>query len=873
MSGNFRHPPKLANWVVEHFLPASERPFLNGDFDEIYNDIFDEKGHGAAFRWYWAQIARSLPQIFFQYLSWSVIMFKNYLKTTLRNLQRHKGYSLLNIAGLAVGMACFVLILLYVRYEFSYEENNHQASHVYHIYVEHTKTDEIYRVRSTPVPLVEALHDEVPGIESYTRIDSFPKTLVSAENKKFYETGMVCVDPGVFDVFGFRLLLGDKKTALEKVNTAVVTEQIAEKYFGKENPVGKNLVLGSSLPIMVTGVIINHPPNTDIDPDILVSFKTAEELSGEDYTNNWLSQVLQSYILVPGEDSIENLEDKIEACFSKYRAKEGDDRILRVERLSRIHLFSVFGEGNFRTIQIFLGVGFLILLTACINFMNLATARSAGRAREVGMRKVVGARRKQLITQFLGESFISAVLSLVLALMLVAALIPAVKNITGQAIRFDQIGQPAIMLGLLGALILTGLLSGSYPALFLSAFQPAPVLRGMVKSGKKGAGFRKILVVSQFCISIILIISTFIFTRQIHFMRNKSLGFTRDQIVVVQNQGRTLRNVEPLKQALKENPNILSVTSSMMLPHRISMYNDVTWEGAPADENIAIQHNTVDYDFLETFQIPLIAGRNFSPDIPSDKRGATRDPKNAGNIILNEEAVKRFGWENPIGRKVIQVFGELRITYTVIGVVRDFHYSSLKNPIGPLKIFLNNRSPLGYISVRIKPQNVQETLAFMEKEWQQINTGYPFEHYFYDSVFERQYQSEKSLQTLFGYFSFLAVFIACLGLFGLASFAAERRTKEVGIRKVFGASSREVVFLLTKDFSKWVLLANIIAWPVAFYAMSRWLGGFAYHIDILRNWHVFFVSGVLALVIAWITVGYQAAKAAVNNPVNSLRNE
>lgn len=802
-----------------------------------------------------------------------MIMFKNYLKTTLRNLQRHKGYSLLNIAGLAVGMACFILILLYVGYEFSYEKHNPQASHVYHIYVEHTKTDEIYRVRSTPVPLVEALHEEVPGIEDYTRIESFPKTLVSAEDKRFYETSMVCVDPGIFDVFGLRFIAGDKKTALDEVNTAVVTEQIAEKYFGKENPVGKNLLLGSSLSIMVTGVIKNHPTNTNFDSDILVSFKTAEELGGEDYTNNWLSQVLQSYILVPGEDSIENLEDKIEACFSKYRAEKGDDRIMRVERLSRMHLFSVFGGGNFRTIQIFLGVGFLILLTACINFMNLATARSAGRAKEVGMRKVVGARRKQLITQFLGESFISAVLSLVLALILVVILIPVVKSITGQALRFDQIGQPAILLGLLVALLLTGLLSGSYPALFLSSFQPARVLRGTFKSGTKGSGFRRVLVVSQFCISIILIISTFIFTLQIRYMRNKPMGFTRDQIVVVQNQGRTLQNAEPLKRALKENPDILSVTSSMMLPHSISMYNDVTWEGAVDGDNIAIKHNTVDYDFLETFQIPLLAGRDFSRDIPSDRRGATRDPKNAGNIILNEEAVKRFGWDNPIGKKVIQVFGELRITYTVIGVVRNFHFSSLKNPIGPLKIFLSNRGRLGYLSVRIKPENVQETLAFMEKEWEQINPGYPFEYYFYDSVFERQYQTEEKLQTLFGYFSFLAVFIACLGLFGLASFAAERRTKEVGIRKVFGASNREVVFLLTRNFSRWVLLADIIAWPIAFYAMSRWLGGFAYHIDIVRNWPLFFISGILALVIAWITVGYQAAKAAVSNPVNSLRNE
>ena len=798
-----------------------------------------------------------------------MIMLKNYLKTALRNLQRHKGHSLINITGLAVGMACITLILLYVFYEYSFEDHNPNADRVYSIYVEHTQMDQVYPVNSTPVPLVEALYQEVPEIEDFTRLDTIPRLLVRYGDKRFNESYMTFADPGVFDIFGFQLQSGNKSTALAEANSAVITEEIAEKYFGDENPVGKTFLIDKSLSIMVRGVIKNHPPNTEFDPDVLISFETAKELYGTAYMSNWLSQVLDSYILVRGNPPVAELENKIESSFSKYRAKENDERRLKLELLSRMHLFSIFSGGDIRYIYIFLAVGALILLTACINFMNLATARSASRALEVGMRKVVGAQRKQLVWQFIGESHIYTAIAIVLGLALAAGLIPLLRSITGQALHFKQIGQTPILLSIFSAFFAVGFLSGSYPALYLSTFMPVRALKGTLGSGKKGALFRKILVVCQFSISIILIISTFIFSRQIQYMKNKSLGFKQDQIIVVQNQGR--KNIEPFTLLLQNNPRILSISGSLMLPHSIGMYNNVTWEGAINDENIAIMHNTVDYDYLETYEIPLLAGRNFSKDFPSDQREGGAD-QNAGSVILNEEAVKRFGWDDPIGKKVIQTFGERRIVYTVIGMVKDFHFSSLRNPIQPLKIFLSTRRPMR-ISIKIHPQDIQGTLKSIEATWKQFNPNYPFDFYFYNSVFEQRYQSEQRLRALFSYFSFLAIFIACLGLFGLASFAAEQRTKEIGIRKILGASSQGIVFLLSKEFTKWVLVANLIAWPVTFYAMSKWLNGFAYRIDIMDNWFIFFISGIMALVMAWLTVSYKAIKAAWSNPIHSLRYE
>jgi len=859
---------KLLLLFLRRLLSSEEYYEFKDDIDEVYQDIVEKDARWHADFWYGCRILESLPSAIIECVTWRWMMFTNYLKIALRNIQRQKGYAFINIAGLAVGMACLLLILLYVNYEFGYESHNPDAERVYRIYVEHHESNEVFRTSSTPVPLVEALHKDIPAIEDFSRFDALPRLVASYKDKRFVETDMVAVDPGVFDILGFQLMTGDKKTALQDVYSIVVTEDIAEKYFGEEDPVGKTLVVDGSLSLMVRGVMRNHPSNTNFDPDILVSFSTIKEVFGSGYTTNWLSQVLQSYILVPEDHSVEMLEKNIEASFSKYRAKENDERRLKLERLSRMHLYSIFGNQGIRTITIFLAVGVLIILTACINFMNLATARSAKRAREVGMRKVAGAQKNQIIGQFLGESFVYALLSLILGILLAAVSIPLLRNITGQSLHVTQMGQMPILLSLVGTLVLVGFVSGSYPALYLSAFRPVSVLKESFGAGKSGTLFRKILVVSQFSVSIMLIICTFLFTCQIDYMINMPLGFKQDQIVVIRNPGRG--SIEPFKQMLAGDSRVVSICGSVLLPHSIGRYNEVTWEGADNNETIAIKHNTVDYEFLKTYEIPLLAGRNFSRDFTTEFREGSRDPRNAGAVLLNETAVERFGWDEPIGKKVIQVFGELRLTFTVIGVVKDFHFSSLRNPIVPLKIFLG-RQPSTYISIKIQPQDIQSTLKKIESAWKSFNPNAPFEYFFYDSVFAQLYQQEKNLRTLFQYFSFLAIFIACLGLFGLASFAAERRTKEIGIRKILGASSQGLVLLLSKEFTKWVLIANIVAWPVAYYVMSQWLSGYAYRTSI--DPLVFILSSFLALVLALFTVSVQSIRAALANPTESLKYE
>ena len=861
-------PPTLAERLLGKILPEDEWKTSLGDFEQYYKSLAEKDGKTKADIGYWRQVFILLPKRFLHSTIWRFTMFSNYLKIAMRHIHRQRGYAFINIAGLAVGMACLILILLYVDYEFSYESHNPNADRVYRIYVEHMDVDEVYRVQSTPVPLAKALHEEIPEIEDYTRVSSVPNLLVSYGDKKFVESDILAVDPGVFDILGFSLVSGEKTTVLDGVYSIVVTEEIASKYFGDEDPVGKTVMMDTELSFMVSGVIQNHPHNTDFSADILISMSTLEDIFGEDYANNWLSQILYSYLLVPENQSVEDLESKIETAFSKYRAKENDERRLKLECLNRIRLYSIFGDEGIRTIRIFMIVGIVILVTACINFMNLATARSSKRAREVGMRKVAGAQRKQIVRQFLGESFLYAVVAGLLGILLAFGFIPMLSNLTGQSLSAGQILQAPIILSLIGTVIIVGFLAGSYPALYLSAFHPTAVIKESVVKGTKGALFRRILVIAQFSISIMLIACTFVFTRQIKYMNEKPLGFKQNQIVVVRNPGGEA--VDPFKQMLKDDPRILSVCASDMLPHRIGRYNEVTWEGAVNDEVVMINHNDVDYDFVDTYEIPIVAGRNFSRDFPSEIRSGTTNPQQAGALLLNETAVKRFGWDDPIGKEVIQVFGETRIHYTVIGVLKDFHYSSLKNPIMPMKLFLG-RNPSRLISIKVQPQDIQGTLEAIEAAWSQFNPNHPFDFYFYDSVFAQRYQEEQNLRTLFRYFSLLAIFIGCLGLFGLASFAAERRTKEMGIRKILGASGHGLIVLISKDFAKWVLIANIIAWPIAYYVMHRWLNSYAYHTTLELT--VFILSGILALGMALITVSYQAFRAASTNPANALKYE
>jgi putative ABC transport system permease protein len=870
----FRRPPRLPRWILNRFLPESENIFIGGDFDEIYNSILERQGRAAACRWYLIQLLYWIPLILWHSVRWSFTMFKNYLKITLRNLSRQKVYAFINIAGLSVGIACALLIILVVQYEFKYESHHENAGRIYRINIAHTQLERIFRSYYSPVPLAPAMAEEVPEVTHYARIAELNQIQVAHEDKRFYENALF-VDPGILDMFTFPFVAGDKITALEDINSVVITEDMAIKYFGKEDPLGKTLVFLNSISLNVAGVMKNHPGYTNIRPDFLVPIERIRAIAGDDFFENWLSQQLASFVMLPEDHSTPDVEAKIQAAFNRH-VREDDGRKLSLDQLKRMHLFSDTNPtGNINSLYILLAVGGLIVLVACINFMNLATARSAKRAREVGLRKVVGAARKQLIVQFIGESLIYAAISMLLALALVHFFLPVLNNLTEQAMEFADLFQTHILAGMVGIFLLVGFVSGSYPALFLSAVQPTKILRSAFETGTKGVLFRKILVVAQFAISIILIIATMILGRQLNFLMNKALGFQKDGILVIRNDRSTYRrDLQPLKSELLSDPRILGVTGSLMLPSSIGMYNNVTWEGATENQEISIMHNRVDYDFVDTFDIELAAGRNFSPEFPMDTRAGfdASVAENSRSILINEEAVRQFGWEDPIGKKVIQVFGAERYFYNVVGVVKDFHFSSLRESITPLKLFLstnNNR----YVSVKIPLENVNETLMFVEETWKRIFPNAPFDYFFLDRIFEQRYQSEASLKRLFEYFSGLAVFIGCLGLLGLASYSAERRSKEIGIRKVLGASSPQIVMLLSKEFTRWVVVANVLAWPAAYFAMRSWLGGYAYRINLNAQLGFFVLAGLMALVIALLTVAFQAVKAALSDPVKTMKYE
>lgn len=790
-------------------------------------------------------------------------MFKNYLNIVIRNLKKHRGHSLINISGLAVGMACFILILLYVQYEFNFEMFHEKIDRIYQVTEEQKYSDRTFRVTATPAPMAEAMKDDFPEIVNVTRFAAFRKVLVSFENKAFYETRVVFTDAATFDIFSFPFVAGDKNKIYVDPYSVVITETKAKKYFGEKNPIGKSLKIDEKFFVTVTGVIKDLPKNTRFTYDIFISFSPIAELRGDRYLTNWSSNSLYTYLLLPEDYSYKILENKIR-MYIRQHTGEQDETMLRLHPLKDKYLYSSTPEGplgRIKYVYMFLAIGFLIIITACINFMNLSTARSSKRSREIGLRKVVGATRPYLIRQFLGEAVFFSFLSVLFSLIVVFLFLPVFSNLAGKELEFRNLLKPVFILSITGITIFTGLLSGLYPAFFLASFQPAAVLKTGFKPGVKGAVFRKVLVTAQFTISLILIIATFVIVKQINFMKNKDLGYNEDQIVILPLGSEKLQqSSSALKNLLLQNPNISEVSGSLLLPNAIGWSSRFTWEDAQIDESLLISFNRIDYDFIDTYEIQIIEGRNFFREFVSDTAGA---------VILNEKAVKLIGWEKPIGKWLKYPYGTDK--FNVIGVIKDFHVFSLKHEIAPVVFFLRPIEGHQYLSVKINTDDITETLGYIEESWKKINPVYPFEYTFFDTTFESRYRSEERLNQIIGYFSFLAVFISCLGLFGLASFAAEQRLKEIGIRKVLGASVKSVVMLLSTEFVKWVLIANIIAMPVAYFIMNQWLGDFAYRTGI--SWTVFLTAGLLSVLIALVTVSFQTIKAAYSNPINILKYE
>ena len=806
-------------------------------------------------------------------------MFKNYLKIALRNLKRYKGFSFINIAGLAIGIACCLLILLLVREEFSFDRFHEYRDQIYRVITQHP--DQFYMGKDfmavTPAPLAPAIMAEFPEVIKATRIDSSNEVIISYQNKRFYEDGFYWTDSHFFDVFSFPLLRGDQSKALSEPYSVIISERMAHKYFSDEDPIGKIIALNNKYDFIVTGIMKDVPRSSHLQFDFLAPLITLSRIrEQEDFLEGWGNYSYYTYFLLQKGYSPEDLEKKFPAFVEKYlgdrfRQRRQRDPSYQASRfflqpLKRIHLYSnlnfeITPNADIRQIYLLSALALVTLLIACINYMNLATARSASRAKEVGMRKVVGAERRQLIRQFLGESILFCFIAVLLAAVLVELVLPAFNSLIGKSISFHFYHNWEFFIGLISLALVVGIISGSYPAFFLSTFRPVTVLRGSYGAEEKGSLLRKILVIFQFAASIVLVISTIIIYSQIEYIRNKKLGFNREQIVALPVKDRELRqNHEPLKNELLQNPSILGCTASTWLPNNIrTNVGDTTWDGMEEGTELQVYLLEADHDFIDVFGVELVEGRNFSREFPTDNQA----------YIINETARKIFGWEKALGKR----FGFRREevgTGQVIGVVKDFHFLSLHQEMQPLTIHLTENW-MSYLSVKISTENIPRTIGFLKESWQKFSPNHPFDYFFLDGDFEKMYRSEMRLGKIFASFTALAIFIACLGLFGLASFTSEQRTKEIGVRKVLGASVSNIVILLSKEFSKWIFVASLIAWPVAYYAMSRWLQSFAYRISV-GIW-IFLLATILALLVAMATVSFKAIKAALANPVEALRYE
>lgn len=792
-------------------------------------------------------------------------MFKNYLKVALRNLKKYKFYSFINIAGLAIGMACCILILLWVQDEISYDRFHEQGDNICRVIVENHSTDQPYDQWQTPGPLAPALKEEFPEIIKSTRYHKNPnEVLVRYNDTKFMEPGLSLADPDLFEVFTFSFVKGNPKRAFPDHMSIVITEEIAEKYFGDEDPIGKTLNMSKESNFTVTGVIKKLPPNSHFQFDFLIPAEVIKENElGKETLESWNIYFFETYILLHKGVPFQGINQKI-YNYLEGRTVEALKMFVHLQPLKSTHLYSseiqprMSIQGDIQYVYIFSIIALFILIIACINFMNLTTARHANRAQEVGLRKVVGANRTEVLKQFFGESILLSFISLVLAAALVELFLPAFKNLTGKHLTMFYAGNIKIIFAVIAIALFTGFLSGIYPAIFLSSFQPMTIFRGPYKLRGGSSLFRKILVVIQFSFSLLLIICTIVVSSQVGYMRNYELGFDKEHIVYIPIRGELGEKHESVKNELLENPEIINVTAASNIPLGGASRSGPTdrWKGKIPDRSLSWRLISVSYDYAETLNLKTIQGKYFSKEFPSDNSKA----------VINETAAKAIGTESPIGLQ-FTFWGD---EYTILGVVEDYHYFPLNYEIGPL-ILAFKPDQYRYIFFKIRSENIPDTLAYVERICNKFEPYYPFEYHFLDESHDTLYKNERSLGNIFRYFALLAILISCLGLFGLASFVAEQRTKEIGIRKALGAPVSGIVLLLSKEFTKWVLLANIIAWPIAYYVMAKWLENFAYRMDI-GLW-IFVLSGALAFIIAIITVIFQAVKAALANPVDSLRYE
>ena len=793
-------------------------------------------------------------------------MLKNHFKIAFRNLWRHKWFSLLNISGLAIGLTAGFLIFLYVSFELSYDGFHSKGDDIYRVVADIKTPSEVINGDRPAWPVAPNLESEFPEIESAVRVLEIDP-LVRIANEKYVEDNSIAADSSFFKIFDFELVKGDENTALKAPFNVVLSETTAKKYFGDEDPIGKSIVVfEGEYPAQVTGVMEDIPLNSQIQGDLVMSMSTFTENLFEGVDEQWGNYGALVYILVNSGTTAEQLEQKFPGFLEKKSGTEMRESQMFVslflEPFEEVYLHSDRGgivQGSINNVYVFSFVALFILVIASINFINLTTARSVERAKEVGIRKVVGAQKRQLGLQFLGESVIVCFLAFILSLGLIYLLLPSFNEMAGKVVAESIFSYPSYLLLLFAVAIGLGVVAGIYPALVLSSFKPVSVLKGRFSAGKRGVVLRKGLVVSQFIISIVLIIGTLVIYNQMDYMRNTELGFSKEQVVILKPNGHPAQKA--MQRAVENIPGVKETSFGSSIPGggNAAAYSEL--ENKQGDLQIAnLDVYFVDFDYMKLFDLKVLAGRGFSKDFATDTTQA---------MVVNERVVQLLGYNSPeeaIGQRFRQWGREGQI----IGVVQDFHYTSLKEKIEPLTMRIEpDRNNL--LAVKVDANNVQKTIATLETEWSKFIPQQPFDYYFLDEFFDRQYRAEERFGNLVLYFSILAIFISCLGLLGLASYSTLQRKREIGIRKIVGASVTRIVHLLSYEFLKLVLIAFVIASPIAWLLMNKWLQDFAYRIDI--HWWIFALAGLAAISIAILTVSFQAIKAAIANPINSLRTE
>ncbi len=792
-------------------------------------------------------------------------MIRNYLISFLRFLKRHKAYSVNNILGLSIGMAAAVLVFLWILDELSFDSFHENYENIYRIVTTMDNPKGDIHITATAAPLAPALEESLPDIIETARFTPyFSQMLVAHGKNEFYEKDIAFADREFFRLFTHPFLYGSAQNPFPEINSAVITSECAQKYFGKENPLGKTLkltaLLNDETDITVSGVIENVPANSHLHFSVLINFEMIEQFG---YQLHWESLSHHAYALLSETADQAALKTQIDTLTGEYYNHGTYE--FHLQALPDVHLRSSFdsdvyghSEPTYQYIRIFILIAVFILLISVINYINLSTARSTTRAREVSIRKVFGASRRQLILQYMGESFLLCLLSYLIAMLLVEAVLPSFNTFTGKEVSVDY-SNARFSVGIIAIFLLTAIGSGSYPALLLSSFIPVRTLSGEIKAGP--LSFRRILVILQFSISILLIICTGVVYRQLAFIQNRNLGIQTDQTIYLPIVGSMDDELPRLKEALNKYPGVKGVTNSESLPtYSLSGTYGFSWEGKEAEDKLYLNINKVDQDYIPTLGIEIAEGRNFDLKRPSD----------SVNFILNETAILKMNMEDPIGKG----FTFWGMQGEIIGVVKDYNFGSLHKEIEPILLYITNPDfdkAYGYILIKLEGSNISKTLNDIERSWNEVCPAIPFDYNFLDEEYAKLYVTESRLRSLFALFAALSIFLSCLGLYGLSSFLAEKRTKEIGIRKAMGASSGQILSLFSWDAVKWVLFSNLIAWPIAWLYMNRWMKDFAYQAGV-SVW-IFFLSALLVLLISVITLSFQAQKVSRINPAVTLKLE